>query len=86
MRLKESAKKFLKPQRKYDTPAFLRENVFKFIQALLPDYDNPAAVRADLSNTSQQKLYGYFCAASDLYRAKRQVYTGHLQRISTKRD
>ena len=39
-----------------DTPAFLRENVLKFIQALLPDYDNPAAVVADLSNASQQKL------------------------------
>ena len=41
---------------KNDTPAFLHENVLKFIQALLPDYDNPAAVKADLSNTSQQKL------------------------------
>lgn len=39
-----------------DTPAFLRGYVLKFIQALLPDYDNPAAVVADLSNSSQQKL------------------------------
>ena len=43
------------PQGK-DTAAFLRGHVLKFIQALLPDYDNPAAVVADLSNASQQKL------------------------------
>lgn len=39
-----------------DTPANLRVNVLKFIEALLPDYDNPQAVVADLSNASQQKL------------------------------
>ncbi len=39
-----------------DTPANLRINVLKFIEALLPDYDNPQAVAADLSNASQQKL------------------------------
>lgn len=41
---------------KNDTPIFLRDTVLKFIQALLPDYDNPDAVVADLSNASQQKL------------------------------
>lgn len=41
---------------KNDTPAFLRDNVLNFIKALLPDYDNPAAVVADVSNASQQKL------------------------------
>ena len=41
---------------KNDTPANLRGNVLKFIEALLPDYDNPQAVVADLSNASQQKL------------------------------
>ena len=39
-----------------DTPANLRVNVLKFIEALLPDYDNPQAVTVDLSNASQQKL------------------------------
>ena len=39
-----------------ETPANLRENVLKFIEALLPDYDNPQAVAADLSNASQQKV------------------------------
>ncbi len=39
-----------------DTPESLRGNVLKFIKALLPDYDNPAAVAADLSNASQQKV------------------------------
>lgn len=39
-----------------DTPAILHENVLKFIKALLPDYDNPATVAADLSNASQQKI------------------------------
>lgn len=43
------------PQSK-DTPASLRGNVLKFIKSLLPDYDNPAAVVADLSNASQQKI------------------------------
>ena len=39
-----------------DTPKNLRENVLKFIKILLPDYDNPQAVAADLSNASQQKI------------------------------
>lgn len=39
-----------------DTPANLRINVLNFIEALLPDYDNPQAVAVDLSNASQQKL------------------------------
>lgn len=39
-----------------DTPDNLRVNVLKFIEALLPDYSNPQAVAADLSNASQQKL------------------------------
>ena len=41
---------------KNDTPANLRGNILKFIEALLPDYDNPQAVAADLTNASQQKL------------------------------
>lgn len=41
---------------KNDTADFLRKNVLKFIQALLPDYSNPALVAADSANASLQKI------------------------------
>ena len=54
--------------KKDDTPAFLRGNVLKFIQALLPDYDNPATVVADLSNTSNDSRKNFVDKAERISR------------------
>ena len=42
--------------RKNETAAYLHEKVLNFVRALLPDFDNPAAVTADPSNVSVQKI------------------------------
>ena len=41
---------------KNDSAASLYASVLRFITALLPDYDNPDALRAEVSNASIQKL------------------------------
>ena len=69
---------------KKDTPAFLRDNVLKFIQALLPDYDNPAAVVADLSNASLKKLNAQLAVKDVLGEETFQNLSEDLQALTLK--
>lgn len=69
---------------KKDTPAFLHDNVLKFIQALLPDYDNPAAVVADLSNASLKKLNAQLAVKDVLGEETFQNLSKDLQALTLK--